>query len=87
MNIPIHSSIYFSFSEEWQWLQRLGRNDVSAPPTPAQRQFHALLDSATKKFLTKLHISEDAAVSHRLYDVEVRIEQCIQYEGFKVSSV
>ncbi|KAK2149111.1 hypothetical protein LSH36_467g04058 [Paralvinella palmiformis] len=57
--------------EEWEWLRCLSRNEIRCPPTPAQLAFQNDVANSCKKLLKQLGISEDQAVSHRFYDIEV----------------
>jgi hypothetical protein len=59
------------FREEWEWVQSLSANDVKESPTPGQVNFHNLLTNSCKRLLNDLGITEDDAISHRLYDLEV----------------
>ncbi|XP_014667903.1 PREDICTED: ankyrin repeat and fibronectin type-III domain-containing protein 1-like [Priapulus caudatus] len=56
---------------EWEWLQNLDANQVKGPPTAVQQRFQELIKDATVQLLEELGVTEDQAVSHRLYDVEV----------------
>ncbi|XP_064627052.1 ankyrin repeat and fibronectin type-III domain-containing protein 1-like isoform X3 [Lineus longissimus] len=57
--------------EEWEWVQNLSANDVKEDPSPGQVNFQNLLTNSCKDLLNNLGISEDDAISHRLYDLEV----------------
>ncbi len=71
MQCPKESCLLYVCREEWQWLRSLSINDVRAPPTPTQTIFQRDLKIATNTLLENLGISEDEAVSHRMYDLEV----------------
>ncbi len=59
------------FREEWEWIRRLSTNEVTSPPTSAQSAFQNSLVGACRKLLENLGLSEDDAVTHRVFDIEV----------------
>ncbi len=52
-------------------MRRLSTNEVTSAPTPAQSAFQNSLVGACRKLLENLGLSEDDAVTHRVYDMEV----------------
>ncbi|XP_013391704.1 ankyrin repeat and fibronectin type-III domain-containing protein 1 isoform X3 [Lingula anatina] len=57
--------------EEWEWLQSLGVNEAKSDPTQAQQDFCGQLVESTKRLLETLGVSDDEAVTHRLFEMEV----------------
>ncbi|XP_074648246.1 ankyrin repeat and fibronectin type-III domain-containing protein 1-like isoform X2 [Tubulanus polymorphus] len=70
-NVKIRDNSNVS-KEEWELLQHLCVKDIQKGlPSNAQLDFQEQLISSCHRLLSKLGISDDEAISHRMYDVEV----------------
>ncbi|XP_071505327.1 ankyrin-repeat and fibronectin type III domain-containing 1-like [Diadema antillarum] len=57
--------------EEWDWLHSLDKCEVKRKATKVQEDFQRQLASATRKLLTRVGVTEEEAITHRLCDLEV----------------
>ncbi|XP_041473244.1 ankyrin repeat and fibronectin type-III domain-containing protein 1-like isoform X2 [Lytechinus variegatus] len=57
--------------EEWDWLHSLDKCEVKKKATRVQEDFQRQLASATRKLLTRVGVTEEEAITHRLCDLEV----------------
>lgn len=59
------------FREEWDYLKRQHQHDYNDHATEQQRTFLDLITSAAKRLFNYMDISNEDALTHRIYDAEI----------------